>query len=237
MPRWRVRLEGEDFDLQQLAKDFAMGARRVVEHAPGYHLEADELDTLDTAEQVRRRAVDVLQDLNAATRLQWGRSFRTAGVGRTVSRVDGDGGALSVFIESGMEVRGGVTDVVVRIDGVEQPRPVAPSVKWAAAGAADPVVHRVNLFLSKPILGWDELYKIHEVLLENDGQKALAMAGISGKRLTLFTYTANNFHALGDAARHASTVDPAPAKPMTLEEAENLILTWVREWLDLRATP
>ena len=44
--------------------------------------------------------------------------------------------------------------------------------------------------------------------------------------------TANSFDAIGTVARHAKLGTPKPDRPMTLDEANSLVASVLRAWLD-----
>jgi hypothetical protein len=70
----------------------------------------------------------------------------------------------------------------------------------------------------------------------SDPRKIAAAAGLAKGEVTRFTPTANNVEVLGPFARHGErSVDP-PANPMTLEEAQHLILSATASFLGEQST-
>ena len=53
----------------------------------------------------------------------------------------------------------------------------------------------------------------------------------TGNPIDLFTRTANNRQALGDAARHSLSKYQAPKRPMTIQEADTFIRGFAQAWL------
>jgi hypothetical protein len=67
------------------------------------------------------------------------------------------------------------------------------------------------------------------------GDEAIANAGgATGAELRTFHHTANNFAALGPAARHGETGHAPPATPMALERAAEIILAAARTFVNQR---
>jgi hypothetical protein len=87
-----------------------------------------------------------------------------------------------------------------------------------------------------PAPDWAELYKVHEILLDN--VPGFYQRGwVTRDQISTFTASANRREVSGDLARHRLKGDP-PTRTMTLLEARQLIGALVTRWLDwLRESP
>lgn len=83
------------------------------------------------------------------------------------------------------------------------------------------------------------LYQVLDVLEEDLGceRVLLARRWQPAERIGLFTHTANNYRALGLAARHGPTDWEPPTDPMTLGEAKQVIGGLLQQWLKHKAAP
>ena len=232
MANWRVSLDGDRFDLEELPALFAEPSLRVQQEGESFFLESTALASLEDAPAVRRAAEDLVSAMNGAARLIFP-NFRPVNLGSAVTRTD-QGQALSIFLASGgLEIRSKASTALL-VDGRPAPPSPSPAAPWARTAQRDSAALRVFRFLGKPSVDWNDLYRVHEILQANEGSTALTVAGISGGEVDRFTQTANSWRALGDDARHAKDTVPAPATPMTLDEARSMIHAWVRAWLDIR---
>jgi hypothetical protein len=82
-----------------------------------------------------------------------------------------------------------------------------------------------------PAPDWSDLYKVHEILLDNvpDFYKR---GWVTKDQISTFTASANRKEVSGDLARHARLKGDAPKRTMTLVEARQLIFGLVTRWLD-----
>ena len=63
------------------------------------------------------------------------------------------------------------------------------------------------------------------------GEKTLTSKSWGRKsEVKLFKQTANSFRALGAEARHGTTSQPPPSKPMSLNQARDLIRQLLHDW-------
>jgi hypothetical protein len=82
-----------------------------------------------------------------------------------------------------------------------------------------------------PAPDWAELYKVHEILLDN--VTGLYQRGwVTRDQISTFTASANRREVSGDLARHARLKGDPPMRTMTLGEARRLIGALVTRWLD-----
>ena len=116
------------------------------------------------------------------------------------------------------------------------PPPASKSIAAAVKSAMLDTKVNKALRLFGSARDWVDLYRVFEVI-ESDvgGEKGLVSRGwITRKLASLFTSTANNPAAIGDAARHGHSNQPPPARPMTLTEARELIRRLLESWLQTK---
>jgi len=235
MTRWHVQLTGDAFDLEELPGLFAE-PEASVSHAEGrFELTSVLFEQLADADQVRRRAMELVQHLNGSARLVFGH-FKAVSVGAV--QEEGPGGrAISVMLEEGLELRARASAVVVAQGRAQQPpSPPPPAItnNWVKLALRDGTAARVLRLLGAPKCSWHDLYKIMEILESHEGNNLLDALGIAENKISCFAQTANSMAAIGDEARHAKASIPPPATPMDISEARQLIHRWAREWLTTR---
>jgi len=230
--RWRARLGGEDFDLEELPALFTSGELRVLKEEESYYLASSEFETLGSAREVRAIALRLLERINGATRLVFP-DFRAATLGQ-VEEV-GEGGSRTVHIEG--ESQGSsrakasftlLSESGVRID------PPSPVQSWLDLAKSDKdVADAIRLAPSRES-SWVELYRLYEVIERANGIPLLLDLGFSKGEFKRFKHTANSPAAIGDDARHAKEHTDPPPIPMPIEDARELLRRATREWLRAR---
>jgi hypothetical protein len=79
---------------------------------------------------------------------------------------------------------------------------------------------------------WFDLYKAYEAIRDGSGGKDRLIAhGADPEEIDRFTETANNYAAVGDAARHARLGVQPPENPMTIGRAEDFVRSLLSQWL------
>jgi hypothetical protein len=103
---------------------------------------------------------------------------------------------------------------------------------WHTAQNNDAVLEALQHYSNQ--LNWFNLYKVYEVIEHDVGTKTLDTW--TKGRNDDFTYSANNAHASGFAARH-STVKFSPSskrKAMSLQEGAEFISALLSQWLQTK---
>jgi hypothetical protein len=70
LPPWRVRLEGSDVDLKDLASCLQQGQIRIVEQGGSYFLESSVLDELQEPSDVSSKARDLVKAISSVARVR-----------------------------------------------------------------------------------------------------------------------------------------------------------------------
>jgi hypothetical protein len=218
MNHWRVRLAGEPFDLQELARWFPSGDVYVTQIEGAYYIAGKRFDTCGTADDVRADADLALREV-----------FGVVTVCGSVSHIPKlshverlrDDGKTDYFLQA--------EPGVIRISaGVGSAGPPTTTLAQTfAARAADRPHAREALRQLSLQTSWGQLYRALEEI-EHDLGKQVDAAGISTKADRVrFTRTANTAEVGGQTARHAGSKFTPPADPMTLAEGQK----WIRNLL------
>ena len=71
--KWKIQLAGDDFDLKELEKSFSnVSGFSIIKEKDGYYLSSADIDLCDTVEEVKNKALDILDVLNGAKALSLG---------------------------------------------------------------------------------------------------------------------------------------------------------------------
>jgi hypothetical protein len=226
-------LDGDRIDLETLAELLPAGDTRVVAHGDGYYLTAVEIDNRPAGVPSSEVAPVVLQRVNGLGRVL-SSGYRPV---RLNDRYQ-EGDQRHLVVRAGCaEARVQVGRPTILIDGqsVASRPPAGPG--YAAAASSDADVAEALAIMGQPAPpNWVELYKVYEII-EHTGQlkAAMAAAGISANRISLFARTACHPDAAGPDARHGRSRQDPPRNPMPVAKARDLIGNLVRAWMDLRA--
>ena len=235
MPNWLVRLKGEKFDLEDFPSLLRSPEHTVIEENGSYYLKSSDFDSLSSADEVRERAIAIIDMLNGAMKLHI-HDFR--GVfedGVTIIKEDGSRHHY-VYLGGSIATRVKVSATVTTSNGTQQIAPQPSDVEsWLSLAKGDKAVGDALHFFRETT--WISLYKVYEIIRDDvGGEEAITTNGwATKKRLKRFTRTAQSRAALGDYARHASKKYTPPAQPMPIHEAESLIRGILRSWFRSKA--
>lgn len=233
---WLVALKGHEFDLEDLPLRFSGADCAIVREDEGYCLKSSSFESITAAGDVLTYASQLI-DLMNSIRLLEDSGFQLIELERVV-RVDDDGARHQyVYVSGSVKARSKVRAVgIVLRNGVKIIEPHGPSRPERLLDLAkrDHRVAEALCYFRSPTSRWFQLYKVLDAIeLDLGGEQALrSKHWASSKQLTRFTRTANNAGVLGPEARHSEGRFDPPPKPMTLEEAEQLIQTVCNEWID-----
>lgn len=167
MARWRVRLEGNVLDLEDLPAHFTSPNLRVVEDAGGYFVESATFEGFVESTAVRDEAERLLPMINGAARLR-SRSFHGIKVGAQIDEFGEDGPRQhAVVIAVTAEVRAKANAVIVK-EGAEEPQPPPPGSsdedkRLELASKDTDVAEDLDTWGSRPH-DWVNLYKVLEIV-------------------------------------------------------------------------
>jgi hypothetical protein len=224
-----VGVVGGDWELGEIAPHLA-GSIRVSRADDGWELTSDAFSGLTDAGTVRVFAEETISLLNGLAAI-WLQEPGPIQVGN-VRRYRPDGRKDVWVFPEPISLRLRVGTPTVLINGVApQARSWIPDLELAAY---DPKVQAVLAFLGGNVT-WHSLYAALDTILNDDrtaGRKGVRdWAGVSDRRLSHFTRTANSFGAIGTAARHGPRF-MAPEQTLSLSDARVLVSEIARKWLD-----
>lgn len=246
---WLVRLEGDDWSLEDLPKWFGQLAHKVRLEDGKYYLASPAFDDCITSSEVRELAEQIVERINGAARA-FAPRFRAAQIGTEIVEVDDDGTRRvhqRIQLEAG-EIRIRGHDFTVLIDG--KPLPPQPSrpemlvAKWEAEGHDSDLGRALRIGLL-PQQTWGSLYHVYEAIKhdmwggkgnQKHAWKALLplLPNGLGRELERFRGTANDPKHAGIHARHGKPERNPEPDPMTFAEAERLINRLLVAWLSTK---
>ena len=247
-PRWRVRLKGEDPDLEDLILLFTSPALRVIRDGDAFFLEAAALEDLSASVDVLAAAGDLILLLNGVAKVRQAGCREVQLDGHVVEFTESGGKKYSlvtggsitprgrrehqvVFAQSA-QIRARAYAPTITVEGQESVPPQPGSLetdRWADLARRDPdVAEALAIFGSQPH-DWVNLYKVYEIV--NRRADIVGDGWASTKAIDRFKRTANHPGAGGQDARHARSNVQPPPKPMTLGEGDGLIRTILTRWL------
>lgn len=233
MAEWRVQLQGEQFDLQELKEILTRHDPRIIEEDSKFYLTSKAWDELRESREVHGRAKDFIQLLENAAHIHFGDTAPLT-IGNIV-RIDDDGRKHHILIaEPGhFTLRGGR----VRATTTGGPKPIESRrehqvIKVLRASKKSAAVVDALRFFRKG--DWVSLYKTYEIVRDDvHGEQSITDRGwLTKLTRSRFTGTAQSREALGDEARHASHTYRPPKKPMSIREARSIIAELLLKWID-----
>jgi len=227
----KARLDGHEFDLQDLADWLPSGEIRVAKDADGFYLEAAAIDKPPEGKTFYEAAQEILKLLNGLGRAKTA-NFRP--VALTGYYQDGDQRHVVVSPDS-VVVRSRVSAVAIVTgpDGVSKPAPPPPGSAYAALAATHPDVAEAITVLATEPLGWVELYKVFEIVRDAVKPVKLDQTGLATRDdISAFTASANRPDVSGEGARHARLDGSLPKRTMPIGQARQFISDLVRRWMD-----
>lgn len=227
----KARLKGHEFDLLTLAELFREGDPAIAADDEGYYLSFTAPDELfDDGGGLYDAASVLLRRVNGVTRTL-SNDFRPV---RLTGRFDDEAGRqTAVVLTDSVETRSRVNSVTVSVGGEQPPPPPAPGPGYAQLAQTHPDVAEVFDILGNadPAPDWADLYKIHEIMLDNVPE-FFERGWVTKDQISAFTASANRKEVSGALARHARLKGDPPKRIMALVEARQLIGSLVVTWLD-----
>jgi|SRR5215510_2088850 len=233
MSEWRVHLQGEQFDLQELKEILICHDPYIIEEDSNFYLTSRAWDKLREPREVDGQAKAFIQLLENAAYLHL-RDTAPLTIGSVV-RIDDDGRRHHILIaEPGIyTIRGGRVRLTATVGGPEPIEgPKHQLIKVLRESAKNPLVVEALRFFHKG--DWVSLYKVYEIV--NDevyGKGEIIRRGwLTSQSISRFKQMAQSREALGDDARHASRKFIPPKKPMSIHEARAIIGDLFLKWID-----
>ncbi len=234
---WRVKLSGEDTDLEELSKSFNSETLKIWEDEGNYILGSSDFNGVAEADIVLKKSEEILTSINAASKViqSLQKPIKVSGV----ESLNENGKSTKYIFPESVALVARMGRPTVLIDGkVEETRIYEELPNIVILARRDRDVAAVLNYLKAESTEMANLYKIYEIIRANvGGDKSMRDNGwASMSQFKSFRTTANSPHAMGYKARHGVWREQLPKNPMSLNEAESLILHLVKCWFDSKIT-
>ena len=246
MPQWRVHLQGEQFDLEELREVLANIDPTIIQDDSDYYLTSTEWNQSEDFTDIHNRAKEFTKLLEDAAHLHSSNTGPLT-IGGIV-RIGDDGRKHRILMaETGDYVLVGERAQLLLTPQNHTPVQEHSLTKTLRVSVRSPVVRDAIHFYRRG--DWVNFYKVYELIKDDVYSRCSPAAGrhsrknkpdreitsrnwISEKALSRFKGTAQSRDAVGDDARHASHQYKGPAKAMSLSEAKDLISKLLHSWID-----
>lgn len=229
--KWLVLLEGREFYLCYLSKLLDSPELRVIEDHGSYYLSSSHFDAMLDDDDVYFCAKVHLQSIKEVATVCFGEIVYIKS--NVVVKIDEDGKRHRyVGISSNINCGEGAD---MSINCGQEEHFVQESIKfknWMTLQKQSDKVVKVLHILNSYEHNWVNLYKVYEIIEGEVGSKITKDGWASKEKIKSFTRTTQSPGAIGDDARHGIDRCDPPKNPMSLPEAQSLIISIVRKWLD-----
>lgn len=156
-------IDGDSFDLQGLAERFQEGETRIGRQGCDYYVTSSLMDAAHDDLEANAIAAKVICRMNALGRLS-DPNFRSV----MLSRYTDDSGkshVVGAMAATVATVRMSATGTVTHPDETSLPAELSPWPDYLALAERDPAVgEALDIITRTENLGWDSLYKMHEIV-------------------------------------------------------------------------
>lgn len=234
--KWKVRLEGDERGLEDLADSFDDDPE-IFEDEGNYFVWSSRFEDLDDAGEVREVAQELVQYIrNFGERDSlWVEELEISHVHEIL-----DDGSEHTYVRAEaatVQVKAGPVRVQPASDEDEGPvhLPADRTQEWTQLALEDDKVAELAELLDQGD-DWVNLYRIYEFIQANieSDDNIVAQGWWSQNEKDLFKRTANSREAIGDDARHGQERTEPPRNPISHAEAKRLIDTLIDHWLHHR---
>jgi len=227
-------LEGHPHDLQALSELFCEGDIRVIhdDQEDAYYLTAPDIDTPPEPGRFDQAAEALMKRVNGLARTHQADFLPVSLTGRYTNPTGTHVFVAAVSIEA--RARIGMVAGVVGSDGQPVPNPLSSWPSRLALAADNPdVAEALGIMGRSEPLGWDDLYKVHEIVRHAVRPDSITDYGWTDAQTnSVFRASANRADVSGDGARHARNPGPPPTRTMSLAEGRSFIGALVIQWLN-----
>ncbi|MBD1832369.1 hypothetical protein H6F61_06600 [Cyanobacteria bacterium FACHB-472] len=229
--KWLVLLEGKESHLTSLTQLLRSPERSVIKEEGSYYLSSSRFDLLTDDVEIYACATELLKLINGVAMLSLG-DFKPFTLD-VIVRFDEDGKRHpEVLLSAIWTIEGFGFDIEwdESEDFYQHPSDLEA---WITIAEQDEKVKKVFRILTEREHDWVNLYKVYEVVQDDVGSRITEDGWATKKKTECFTRTAQSPGAIGDDARHGVEKSSQPPKnPMSLVEAQRLIILIVRKWLE-----
>lgn len=232
--RWKVKLEGHDVGLSDLANSFSDDPRIFRENEEYFLWSScfEQMNNYLDVLEISREIIDTIRSFGGLDGI-WLEGLDV----RRIHEITDDGAENLYTLpdSTSILVKGGARRVTNE-DGDEIPEyyPANPTYERTQLALEDEKVRELASILEKGH-NWVNLFRIYEFIRDNiEGDKNIVEQGWwTRNKESLFTYTANSRGAIGNEARHAKKRKP-PDDPMNHAVAKYQIEILINNWIQHR---
>jgi hypothetical protein len=226
--KWLVLLDVKKSDFDNLSNLLRSSDEfSVITENSKYYLTSSRWESLTNHSAVYWEATKPLQYISAVARIQF-TDFPLLKPDM-IYEVDEEGkrhgrSALSATINVGSSC-----SVSIKLEGGQDIIRNLEFESWMKLAEEDEIVKNVFRQITDFEHNWINLYKVYEIVNKDAGRTKIEQW--TNNNIGLFKRTANSQRAIGDDARHGVDKEPPPKEPMSLYEADALIMTLLQKWL------
>lgn len=231
--KWLVLLEGKESHLESLTDLLRSPEWSVLKEEGSYYLSYSRFDLLTDEVQMCACATELLNLINGAAMFYF-EDFKPFTLDVLV-RVDEDGKRhRECLLSATWTIEGFGFDIEwdESEDFYQHPSDLEA---WITIAEQDEKVKKVFRIWTKCEHDWVNLYKVYEVIQDDVGRRIIEDGWATKKKTECFSRTAQSPGAIGDDARHGVEKSEPPKNPMSLLEAQRLIIVIVRKWLEWKS--
>ena len=226
--KWLVLLDVKKSDFDNLSNllrssdEFSLMAEN-----GEYYLTSSRWESLTNVSDVYLEATKPLQDISAIARIH----FRRFPLLKPdiICEVDEEG-KRQRWVAGSATIRVDSSSFSIQLEGGQDIIRNLEFESWRKLAEEDEIVKNVFRQITDFEHNWINLYKVYEIVHKDAGKKKIEQ-WITKDKISQFTHTANSQSAIGDDARHGVDKHAPPKEPMSLYEADALIMTMLQKWL------
>lgn len=192
-----------------------------------YYLTSSRWESLTNHSAVHSEATKPLQDISAVARIQF-TDFPLLKPDM-IYEVDEEGKRHGLYALSAT-IRVDSSSFSIQLEGGQDIIRNLEFESWMKLAEEDEIVKNVFRQITDFEHNWINLYKVYEIVNKDAGKKKIEQ-WITKDKISQFKHTANSQSAIGDDARHGVDHNDPPKEPMSLSEADALIMTLLQKWL------
>ena len=196
-----------------------------------YYLTSSRWESLTNESDVYCEATKPLQEISAIARIHFtGFPLLKPDI---ICVVDEEG-KLHRRVALSATLRVDSSSFSIQLEGGQDIIPIFEFDSWMKLAEEDEIVKNVFRQITDFEHNWINLYKVYEIVKKDAGKKNKIdriEQWITKKKIRDFKQTANSQSAIGDDARHGVDQNDPPKEPMSLSEADALIMNLLKQWL------
>ena len=196
-----------------------------------YYLTSSRWESLTNESDVYCEATKPLQEISAIARIHFtGFPLLKPDI---ICKVDEEG-KLHRRVALSATLRVDSSSFSIQLEGGQDIIPIFEFDSWMKLAEEDEIVKNVFRQITDFEHNWINLYKVYEIVKKDAGKKNKIdriEQWITKKKIRDFKQTANSQSAIGDDARHGVDQNDPPKEPMSLSEADALIMNLLKQWL------